>query len=157
MIAHRLSTVQSCDTITVIEHGHIITEGTYADLLGGAGSARWPAPRPSEAQERGDEETCRSAREESDVRKLARRRVPTPPIVFYPCLLDTLETEGVPGSEAFLTAGYCNLTGLARAPRPLARTRYLRSPRLGGGLPKPRWRLVANSPPATGDQLLDGA
>ena len=34
MIAHRLSTVQSCDTIIMIEHGHIIAEGPYADLLG---------------------------------------------------------------------------------------------------------------------------
>jgi ABC-type multidrug transport system fused ATPase/permease subunit len=34
MIAHRLSTVQSCDTIIMIEHGQIVAQGTYADLLG---------------------------------------------------------------------------------------------------------------------------
>ncbi len=34
MIAHRLSTVQGCDTIIMIEHGQIVAQGTYADLLG---------------------------------------------------------------------------------------------------------------------------
>ena len=34
MIAHRLSTVQDCDTILMIEHGQIVAQGPYADLLG---------------------------------------------------------------------------------------------------------------------------
>jgi ABC-type multidrug transport system fused ATPase/permease subunit len=34
MIAHRLSTVQGCDTIIMIEHGRIVAQGPYADLLG---------------------------------------------------------------------------------------------------------------------------
>jgi ATP-binding cassette, subfamily B, bacterial PglK len=34
MIAHRLSTVQNCDTIIMMEHGQIVAHGTYEDLLG---------------------------------------------------------------------------------------------------------------------------
>ena len=34
MIAHRLSTVQGCDTILMIERGQIVAQGPYADLLG---------------------------------------------------------------------------------------------------------------------------
>ena len=34
MIAHRLTTVQSCDTIIMMEHGQIVASGTYEELLG---------------------------------------------------------------------------------------------------------------------------
>jgi len=34
MIAHRLSTVQNCDSIIMMEHGEIIARGTYEHLLG---------------------------------------------------------------------------------------------------------------------------
>ena len=34
MIAHRLSTVQDCDSIMMIERGQIVAQGPYADLLG---------------------------------------------------------------------------------------------------------------------------
>lgn len=33
MIAHRLSTVQDCDMIVVLDHGRIVATGTYQDLL----------------------------------------------------------------------------------------------------------------------------
>lgn len=33
MIAHRLSTVKNCDTIFLLEHGKLIAQGTYEDLL----------------------------------------------------------------------------------------------------------------------------
>jgi len=33
MIAHRLSTVQNCDVIYLMEKGDIIAEGTYEELL----------------------------------------------------------------------------------------------------------------------------
>ena len=33
MIAHRLSTVQHCDTIIMMEHGQIVARGTYDELL----------------------------------------------------------------------------------------------------------------------------
>ena len=33
VIAHRLSTVQDCDRILVLDHGHIIEEGTYTQLI----------------------------------------------------------------------------------------------------------------------------
>lgn len=33
MIAHRLSTVQNCDKILMLEHGHILAEGTYEELM----------------------------------------------------------------------------------------------------------------------------
>ncbi len=33
VVAHRLSTVQDCDRILVLDHGHIIEEGTYAQLM----------------------------------------------------------------------------------------------------------------------------
>lgn len=35
MIAHRLSTVEKCDSIYFIDYGKIIEEGTYSDLLSG--------------------------------------------------------------------------------------------------------------------------
>jgi ABC-type multidrug transport system fused ATPase/permease subunit len=34
MIAHRLSTVKDCDVIYLIEHGRIVSEGTYDGLMG---------------------------------------------------------------------------------------------------------------------------
>ena len=34
LIAHRLSTVQECDTIFMLEHGRLIAQGTYDDLMG---------------------------------------------------------------------------------------------------------------------------
>jgi ABC-type multidrug transport system fused ATPase/permease subunit len=34
MIAHRLSTVQGCDTIIMMEQGRIVASGTYEELLG---------------------------------------------------------------------------------------------------------------------------
>jgi len=33
MIAHRLSTVRDCDTIFMLEHGRVIAEGSYDDLI----------------------------------------------------------------------------------------------------------------------------
>jgi ABC-type multidrug transport system fused ATPase/permease subunit len=33
LIAHRLSTVESCDNIFMLEHGRVVAEGTYGDLL----------------------------------------------------------------------------------------------------------------------------
>jgi len=33
MIAHRLSTVQACDKILMLDHGQIVAEGTYQQLL----------------------------------------------------------------------------------------------------------------------------
>jgi len=33
VIAHRLSTVQDCDRILVLDQGHIIEEGTYTQLI----------------------------------------------------------------------------------------------------------------------------
>ena len=33
MIAHRLSTIRQCDRIVVLDHGRIIEDGTYAELL----------------------------------------------------------------------------------------------------------------------------
>lgn len=35
MIAHRLSTVRNCDTIFLLEHGVVVAEGTYDDLVAG--------------------------------------------------------------------------------------------------------------------------
>ena len=34
MIAHRLSTVQGCDAIIMMEQGRIVARGTYEELLG---------------------------------------------------------------------------------------------------------------------------
>jgi ABC-type multidrug transport system fused ATPase/permease subunit len=38
VIAHRLSTIKNADNIVVLEHGHILEQGTHAALLqqGGA-------------------------------------------------------------------------------------------------------------------------
>ena len=33
MIAHRLSTVRACDTIFMLEHGRVVAEGSYDDLI----------------------------------------------------------------------------------------------------------------------------
>lgn len=33
MIAHRLTTVENCDTIFLLQHGKVLTSGTYKDLL----------------------------------------------------------------------------------------------------------------------------
>ena len=33
LIAHRLSTVQKCDQIFLLEHGKLLTRGTYTELL----------------------------------------------------------------------------------------------------------------------------
>jgi ATP-binding cassette subfamily B protein len=33
MIAHRLSTLERCDKIVVVEQGHVVAEGSYAHLL----------------------------------------------------------------------------------------------------------------------------
>ena len=35
MIAHRLSTVEECDTIFLLEHGRLVAHGSYADLVAG--------------------------------------------------------------------------------------------------------------------------
>ena len=40
MIAHRLSTVQRCDRIIEIEHGKIVAQGTYDELLANSPSFR---------------------------------------------------------------------------------------------------------------------
>ena len=33
LIAHRLTTVQACDTIFMLEHGRLVAQGTYDELL----------------------------------------------------------------------------------------------------------------------------
>ena len=33
VIAHRLSTIRNCDRILVMDHGAIVEEGTYAELI----------------------------------------------------------------------------------------------------------------------------
>jgi ATP-binding cassette, subfamily B, bacterial PglK len=33
LIAHRLTTVQRCDTIVELEHGRVVAQGTYEQLL----------------------------------------------------------------------------------------------------------------------------
>jgi len=38
VIAHRLSTVQKMDRIVVLEDGHIIEQGSHADLVGRGGT-----------------------------------------------------------------------------------------------------------------------
>ena len=37
IIAHRLSTIEHADRILVMQHGHIVEEGTHSQLLQGAG------------------------------------------------------------------------------------------------------------------------
>jgi ABC-type multidrug transport system fused ATPase/permease subunit len=36
MIAHRLSTVRNCDTIFLLERGHVVAQGSYDDLVAGS-------------------------------------------------------------------------------------------------------------------------
>ena len=38
LIAHRLSTVQCCDSIVLLEHGRIAGLGSYSELLEGNGA-----------------------------------------------------------------------------------------------------------------------
>ncbi len=38
MIAHRLSTVEHCDAIVVVDHGRIVEAGTHAELLAHRGA-----------------------------------------------------------------------------------------------------------------------
>jgi subfamily B ATP-binding cassette protein MsbA len=38
VIAHRLSTIEHADRIVVLEHGHIVEEGTHAALLARGGA-----------------------------------------------------------------------------------------------------------------------
>ena len=33
LIAHRLSTVKTCDTIFLMEHGRVVAQGTYDELV----------------------------------------------------------------------------------------------------------------------------
>ena len=33
LIAHRLTTVQACDTIFMLEHGRLVAQGSYDELL----------------------------------------------------------------------------------------------------------------------------
>ena len=40
MIAHRLSTVRRCDTIIELEHGRVVAQGTYEQLLQNSPSFR---------------------------------------------------------------------------------------------------------------------
>jgi ABC-type multidrug transport system fused ATPase/permease subunit len=35
LIAHRLSTVRTCDTIFLMEHGRVVAQGTYDELVSG--------------------------------------------------------------------------------------------------------------------------
>src|SRR5690606_13323672 len=40
VVAHRLSTVRSCDSIHLIEAGRVVTSGTYDELLATSGKFR---------------------------------------------------------------------------------------------------------------------
>ena len=59
-VAHRLSTVRSCDRIIVMEQGKIVEEGTHAELIEGNGrgekigmyAAMWKAQAQEEEEER---------------------------------------------------------------------------------------------------------
>jgi len=45
MIAHRLTTVEDCDLILMLEHGRLIAQGTYEELVAGSDSFRRMAKR----------------------------------------------------------------------------------------------------------------
>ena len=49
MIAHRLTTVERCDTIVVLERGRVLATGTYAELLATNEVFRSLAARPTDA------------------------------------------------------------------------------------------------------------
>ena len=40
IIAHRLTTVRYCDTIVQLEHGRVVAQGNYDELLAGSSSFR---------------------------------------------------------------------------------------------------------------------
>ncbi len=40
LIAHRLTTVRRCDVIVVLEHGRVVSQGTYDELLESSASFR---------------------------------------------------------------------------------------------------------------------
>jgi ABC-type multidrug transport system fused ATPase/permease subunit len=37
-VAHRLSTIEACDRIVVIEHGRIVEQGSHQSLIAAGGS-----------------------------------------------------------------------------------------------------------------------
>ena len=94
LIAHRLTTVQACDTIFMLEHGRLVAQGSYDELLGfqpqvprdggrrpgralrggGSGAPRPPRPAgPRPALSRAGAASARACRRATDEQPAADR------------------------------------------------------------------------------------